>query len=636
MAKLKGIIRYFGVPLVVVAVMLTTFVAFRARISDEIRQGTYQILKESALQQKIDVAKYLNMLVQRAEIVTEYNKNTGSITMTETLKTELSGTGFNVQAGYADSRGRVLYGDVDVLDVSKKGWFLKALNGESDIALYPAQADGEYDDILIAIPTYSAGTVDGVLFAVVPNEVVSGFIETTAYDGDAVSGICDTAGNLIFAERDLESCYNQKNVFSLVENDSIQRGLTQAKLKRAMLDGEEMAFYFSYEGEKYYTVIEPLGICDWYVFSTIGGTTADTIQRQVGAYVSAMFVIVLAVGVAMTLQAYFHERATIRRLEQDKELLRQIGARYVLINRLSNEVLFIVNMEDGSISFNDNFEAMFGFPPPKCSMDHVEDCYRLVDKDDWSRFSRFVEHMNAGAPEAHEEVRMINARGISRWKRLEIYTVFDSEGRSKEAVGKISDIHRQKQSLQRLKKKADSDSLTGLLNRSAMERYTRQFLAGEGKEGLHALFMLDFDSFKQVNDTLGHAEGDQVLVAFAHAAKRLFRADDLVARTGGDEYMMLMKSIDSEESALEKAEQIRKVMARVGKKFGVGATVSIGIAVFDRDGKTFESLYKAADEALYCVKKSGKNDCAFYGKTTGTINPDQKEMEGQENGTADT
>lgn len=561
MSKLKDLIRYFGLPLIVFAIMAITFIVFQGCIASEIQQGTYQILRESALQQSADVAKYLNMMVQKAEITTAYNQCTDKTTVTEMLKAELSGgdAKADIHVGYADLLGRVRFGDIDILDVSKKEWFLTGLNEQSDIAIYPSQS-GDHDDVLIAVPAYADNAASGVLFAVIPNKSISDLIETTAYDGDAVSGVCDATGRFLFTERDSEFFSHQENAFNLIQDDSLENGVTQMSLKQAMLSGQEKRFHFSYYGEKYYTVIEPLGIQDWYLFSMVSATTADSIQRPVGAYISAMFAIIIIVGVAMTFQAYMHERATVRRLEQDKELLRQISARYVLINRLSNEVLFIVNMEDGGISFNDNFDAMFGSAPPVCSINDTDACFSLIDERDRPLFSQFVEQMQSGAAEAHEELRMVNTRGASRWKHLEVYTVFDSEGHAKEAVGKISDIHRQKQSLQRLRKQADSDSLTGLLNRSAMERYTREFLSGEGKEAKHAFFMLDFDNFKQVNDTLGHVEGDQMLVAFAYAVKRLFRSGDLVARIGGDEYTMLMKTIDSDDSALEKAEQIRRVM----------------------------------------------------------------------------
>jgi diguanylate cyclase (GGDEF)-like protein len=238
--------------------------------------------------------------------------------------------------------------------------------------------------------------------------------------------------------------------------------------------------------------------------------------------------------------------------------------------------------------------------------------------------------MNAGAPEAHEELRMKNPRGVVRWKRIEIYAVLDSEGHSRQVVGKITDIHRQKQSLQRLRRKADSDPLTGLLNRGAMELYTKAFLQGEGKEDIHAFLILDFDNFKQVNDTLGHSEGDRMLIAFAHAVSRLFRAGDLIARLGGDEYTMFMKDIDSDQNALEKADQVRGAMTSISASFGVPVTVSVGIAIYKRDGSTFDALYKAADSALYRVKKSGKNACALFSEPEPT---ESTETEDQDNGT---
>jgi PleD family two-component response regulator len=113
----------------------------------------------------------------------------------------------------------------------------------------------------------------------------------------------------------------------------------------------------------------------------------------------------------------------------------------------------------------------------------------------------FIERLLGGAAEAHEELRMINARGAIRWKRLEIFSVFDQNGRVSMLVGKIADIQRQRQSMQRLIRQADSDPLTGLLNRGAMERSVKGFLAGEGVSGTHALLMMDFDNFKAVNDT---------------------------------------------------------------------------------------------------------------------------------------
>ena len=231
---------------------------------------------------------------------------------------------------------------------------------------------------------------------------------------------------------------------------------------------------------------------------------------------------------------------------------------------------------------------------------------------DQQKFISMMNHLRAGAFEAHEELRMINSRGIIRWKRIEIFSVFDQNGQAAQLVGKIADIHRQKQSMQRLIRQADSEPLTGLLNRGAMERSIAGFLSGEGLNGTHALLMMDFDNFKAVNDSLGHARGDDLLVSFASGIRRIFRAGDYSSRIGGDEYMVFLKDIYEDGVALEKAEALRDEMTSLSKKIGVPVSVSVGIAIYSRDGERFDQLYKAADEALYQVKNNGKNAVAFF------------------------
>ena len=94
--------------------------------------------------------------------------------------------------------------------------------------------------------------------------------------------------------------------------------------------------------------------------------------------------------------------------------------------------------------------------------------------------------------------------------------------------------------------------------------------------------------------------------------KRLFRSGDYLSRIGGDEYMVFLKNIYEDADALEKAESLRAEIAKLGKKIHIGVSLSVGIAIYTRDGNTFEKLYQAADEALYQVKRNGKNNISFY------------------------
>lgn len=166
----------------------------------------------------------------------------------------------------------------------------------------------------------------------------------------------------------------------------------------------------------------------------------------------------------------------------------------------------------------------------------------------------------------------------------------------------------------KLEEKADTDLLTSLNNKLATERKIKEYIErNPSEQGL--LFVLDIDNFKKINDTLGHAFGDEVLRTLGHSIGAVFRTTDIIGRTGGDEFTIFLKHLSDEELLEKEAKKLCDFFKnfQVGEYVKYAATASIGAAVFPRDGKDFESLYKAADSALYVAKKRGKSQLAFYG-----------------------
>ena len=149
------------------------------------------------------------------------------------------------------------------------------------------------------------------------------------------------------------------------------------------------------------------------------------------------------------------------------------------------------------------------------------------------------------------------------------------------------------------------DPLTGLINRRAfLERCTQERSRVERNPGPLSLALLDLDRFKEVNDKFGHPAGDQALREFAKALVRTMRSTDALARTGGEEFAILMPQTDG-KSAMEIAERIRAEVATITLPKG-RLTTSIGVAVSD-GVETFESWYRRADQALYRAKNGGRN-----------------------------
>lgn len=167
-----------------------------------------------------------------------------------------------------------------------------------------------------------------------------------------------------------------------------------------------------------------------------------------------------------------------------------------------------------------------------------------------------------------------------------------------------------------LANKADTDLLTSLYNKMATERKIKEQMA-EHPDELGLLFVLDIDNFKKINDTMGHAFGDEVLRTLGWRIKAEFRATDIVGRTGGDEFTIFLCNMKTEEIIRAEASRVERFFRdfRAGESVKYSATASIGAAIFPKDAKDFEGLYKAADKALYVAKKRGKNQLAFYGDT---------------------
>ena len=629
MNKLRDIVRFFGLSMLTMVVIAAAFLGFQSQMKSRLLENTFQRLTEAAQQQAGTIHEFFDVTEKRMEIIAKFDSSPAHRAVVESMIGELTGGQGMAWAALIDRNGNLKLENGNTRNVSSESWFQTCLNGESVITVGRI---GELtpNGILVAVPIQEGNLTIGALVARMDRETISNLTQTSAYQGYTYALLSDAEGNVFsVADQTTQETYSFNLFDEFVSDAALQGDMTEAKLRASFQNGETTSTTTFRGGKTYYSVNVPIGIADWFFVLAVPSSVADELSGKIITYVLVMLFLVILVHTSVIFEAYRHEKDAICVLERDKELLRQSSELYKLVNRLSNEVLFTVDMENGRILFNDCFETMFGMPAPSCSLDHIDDCYQLIFDPDRPIFTRFIEHMNAGAPQAHEELRMKNARGVVRWKHLEIYTVFDSEGRSRQVVGKITDIHRQKQSLQRLRKKADSDPLTGLLNRRALEQYTRAFLQGEGREATHAFLILDFDNFKQVNDTLGHSEGDRMLIEFAHAVNRLFRAGDLIARLGGDEYTMFMKDIDSDLNAVEKADQVRGAMTGISASFGVPVTVSVGISIYNRDGSTFEALYKAADTALYRVKKSGKNACALFSEPEPT---ETTETEDQDNG----
>ena len=232
-----------------------------------------------------------------------------------------------------------------------------------------------------------------------------------------------------------------------------------------------------------------------------------------------------------------------------------------------------------------------------------------------------------------------------RWCELDSCLVRGPDGRPEYVLVSVVDITRHKRSQAALRDLATRDPLTGVANRRWFELHLAQHVracALEGPRG--AVLVLDLDNFKQVNDTLGHQGGDRLVMEVALTLRRHLRDQDLVARLGGDEFAVVLHDGDTKAAEAVARKLVLAVREELGparsasgrsarpplRGAGVGSgpsspggvTVSVGVAPLERvasfpSGLSAGEALKAADEAMYLVKRSGRDGYALAGAAPG-------------------
>jgi len=214
--------------------------------------------------------------------------------------------------------------------------------------------------------------------------------------------------------------------------------------------------------------------------------------------------------------------------------------------------------------------------------------------------------------------RRKNGEFYPEW--LSISTVRDRQGKVSHYVAAFLDITQRKKAEERVEFLAYYDELTRLPNRSLLnERLLKTLAAGRRHQRHSGLLFIDLDNFKMLNDTLGHAVGDSLLIEVANRLRQSVRASDTVARLGGDEFVILLEdlSADSQDAVAQIRRATEHILTALGDPYRLDdmtyrGSVSIGVVPFRSDGATIESLFKSADMAMYKAKAAGKNTMRFF------------------------
>jgi diguanylate cyclase (GGDEF)-like protein/PAS domain S-box-containing protein len=286
--------------------------------------------------------------------------------------------------------------------------------------------------------------------------------------------------------------------------------------------------------------------------------------------------------------------------------------RYRMLSNVVPVGIFQASLDGRCGYVNEQYAAMLQTTPERCLgwgwADH------LIAQDRESSLAEWV-RIAAQGKVFRGEAKMQRSDGTEIWVVGQLQPERDADGKVIGYVGSLTDITEQKAQQGLIWEQAHMDALTGLPNRRLfMDRLEQELRQSVRQDTGLALIYIDLDKFKEVNDTLGHAVGDRLLVAAANRIQECIRASDTTARLGGDEFTVILSALASPRHVDAVAQKLVEALRAPFQLDGdtVFVSGSIGITLFPEDGRTVLDLMKHADQAMYRAKAEGRDRFCYF------------------------
>ncbi|MCI1003357.1 MULTISPECIES: bifunctional diguanylate cyclase/phosphodiesterase [unclassified Herbaspirillum] len=327
-------------------------------------------------------------------------------------------------------------------------------------------------------------------------------------------------------------------------------------------------------------------------------------ERGVGLYNAA--------GAVEAMEGFLQD---VTERKEAAQALQEAERRYRSIFENAIEGVFQTTPDGTYIAVNPALARIYGYHSPEDLIVGLRDIRHqlYVEPERRSEFMRLMEQQGSVS---NFESRVYRRDGDIIWISENARAVYDDGGTLVCYEGTVEAITERKLYEAEMRHHATHDALTGLPNRNMLhEHLQRAIQAARQKGGLTAVVFVDLDQFKFINDSLGHQVGDELLKTVAQRLQACLRDTDMVARQGGDEFVLVLQNQTGGELGI--AEVMQRILAAVARPWQAGdrefqVTASIGVSRYPIDGKDVETLLKQADSAMYRAKEQGRNNFQFF------------------------
>ena len=602
------------------AIVVFAFLFFQRRISAIIYANSTNFLKETAVLYagtfKVKLKDQLFMLESQARYfadvdMDDYNKIKQTIMSTK-------GVGEFKRIAVANSSGMTInYDGKSSGNIMMNDYFKKALQGTASVSSnISLDEDGE-KVLTLAVPIIQDKKAVGIITGTFAYSILDNIFAVDTFSGSGYSFLVDSTGRvLVGSSSENRLCFSE-NWLSFMADHQALSNLQLNTIRNTIKANKTGRVRYKVNGEERIMVYTPVNMNGWYVLSAVTADYLDVQQRRI-VWVSVMLILVILL--VFTAFGY-----SIFRLIKENEKIEKDNVRYAVTSKTSQTLVYEYDFERKSIEFTGDTTFLFGENLRQLPLDWFNMIEERIHESERDLRSRLRDFIASGESSYSSELRLIAGENEFVWYRISGTLIKNKEsGVPIKLIGSLANVNEQVVHEQELKEMAETDLLSGLLNKVSMEKRVDSWIETAGTTTVGAFYMLDLDNFKQVNDRIGHSAGDTAICDAANKLNLVFSERDFIGRIGGDEFCVFLTLPDTmpqdkiEGIIVEKARVLNSILHETytSGDIAVNITSSIGISLFPSQAGAYRDLFKRADAALYYVKENGKNNFAIFDEET--------------------
>ena len=498
--------------------------------------------------------------------------------------------------GAADASGATInYNGKSSGNIMMTDMFRHAMDGESYVSKYIYTDENGDDVLMVGIPIKQKGRAVGVIYGTFGKDMLARLINTSGFTPNGTALLLDAEGDIISASENVQtSLFGIKNFFDGVGFPKPSKN-TDTVRECYVGDTESIV------------VVTSVGVHDWHFVSVL---PKSVVNKQSDSISGDVLILVAFVSFAFVLMFM----SVMYLLKSNDDILRT-NERFKFVTSEAQDLVFDYDFKRQTLTLDGSIEELTG-DPARNEFGRLETLGflgRIHDEDSDFR-DRIINIRCSTDTSVRAEFRLKCADESYSWFRVKGTVVRGSDGAAQRFIGSLINADDQMNRDLRLIEKAETDPLTGIFTKSAFYSHVSTQLRSASDSDLFAVYIIDLDNFKLINDDLGHQMGDQVLSDVAKKLCVVFNEKDYVGRIGGDEFAAFlhlsskarnvgMTLIEGKAKAI--CDQIRETYRSKNKE--VCVTASVGVAIYPYAGRDYNTLYRKADKALSKVKSSGKN-----------------------------